>query len=245
MGNLRISNGQGICLPDNFYHAKSNKRKRSLPIVKPGSVRKTAPEFSQKTTSEFLQKSSRGGNNSSSKRGRPPRLKPRDSLDSCASSDTSSGAWGSLDLFIPLLSNFEGYNNPFRDVDNCLRRIPNESSKNVEDKLLIRTFDVINPPPLWAESPSKKSGGLFDNFKSSITSIFCPKIRSSTKSEKLLNSNICGRRLTLDGEIQYLVECDLPQGPASPTLDWIMTLYPGVEDLISWHLLSLAVWPKF
>jgi len=190
-----------------------------MPIVKPGSVRKTAPAFSQKSSEVFLKASLRGGSNNSSKRGRPPRFKPRDSLDSCTSSETSSGAWGSLDLFIPLPSNFEGYNNPFRDVDNCLRRIPSESSKNVEDKLLIRTFDVINPPPLWGESPSKKSaGGLFDNFKSSISSIFCPKIRS-TKSEKLFNSNICGRRLTLDGEIQYLVECDLPQSQVPPTID--------------------------
>jgi hypothetical protein len=154
-----------------------------------GAVRKTAPRFQQKKEAFH-----RGhGLFRGLKRGRPPRLKPRDSFDS-GGSDASSG---SLDLFIPVPVDFEGFNNPFRDVDNCLRRIVPKSAKTGDE--------VIAPP---AESR------LFGAPKeTSLTKIFC-----SGKLD-LAEALTCARRLTLEGEVQYLVEREYPAGPMSPTLD--------------------------
>jgi hypothetical protein len=208
--------------------SSNNKRKRNniqqqiaANNFKPGSVRKTAFLQQHQKKDFFHRTSLRGGalsNNKrfSNKRGRPSKLK--EAFD--GSSDASNG---SLDTFIPTPKNFEGFNNPFRDVDNCLRTIETSS------KFEIRTFDVIMPPPVptWDEACSKT--GLFDenssNNSTSKTGLFDGKTSNNLSSifcSTKKCDNVCcnARRLTLDGEIQYLVDRDLPQGgPVSPRVE--------------------------
>ena len=178
-----------------FWHS-GIQNKNNYCILFPGSVRKTAPAFQQQHKEIFFKSSLRG----SFKRGRPIKPMPRDSFDSCNGSDASS--CGSLDSFIPLPKNFRGRNNPFRDVDNCLRIIPDKS----ED---IRTFDEVisvKQPPLWKRESN-----------SDLNSMFCSKLRKRSRSERpLCVTTTCARRLTLDGEIQYLVERECPLGLLSP-----------------------------
>ena len=151
-----------------------------------GSVRKTAPAFQQQHKEIFFKSSLRG----SFKRGRP--VKPKDNFDSCTGSDASS--FGSLDTFIPLPKDFRGVNNPFRDVDNCLRLIP---SKNEDVRTCSEEVISVRQPPLWKRETI-----------SDFNSTFCSKMRKRSRSERhfLGVTTTSARRLTLDGEIQYLVE---------------------------------------
>ena len=174
--------------PHSFNKISKRKVKPQLAGIQTGAVRKTAAASSLQLKKDPFQRGSK-------QRGRPPRFKkPRDSFDSCHScSDASSGSWGSLDLFIPPPSDFEGFNNPFRDVDNCLRLV-RKSSKNVI---------------------SDRRTGLFEDATSKPSSI--GSIFSESKASPELPT--CARRLTWDGHVQYLVERDAPPGPMSPVLD--------------------------
>lgn len=182
--------------PPSFNKISKRKVQPQLSGIQSGAVRKTAAAASLKKDQFQRNPSVRG----SKQRGRPPRFKkPRDSFDSC--SDASSGSWGSLDLFIPPPSDFEGFNNPFRDVDNCLRLVQKSSDKNV--------IKVRNG-----------KSGLFEEeeepiLKPSISSIFS----GNNESKASPDFSTCARRLTWDGHVQYLIERDVPQGPISPTVD--------------------------
>jgi hypothetical protein len=171
---------------DSLHHSfnKISKRKvqNLFPVSQSGAVRKTAAGNQQKK--DIFRRNN-------SKRGRPPRFnKPRDSFDSCNSSDASSSGWGSLDLFIPPPSDFDGFNNPFRDVDNCLRVVGKIEKNVIKDRNQKPRLFEINLEPV--------AGSIFGGPKESK-----PSTELTT----------CARRLTVDGELQFLVERDLPPGP--------------------------------
>lgn len=210
-----FSSGSSLSSQDNMFNRRHKRKRPLVPLsnMGQGAVRKTAPVFLNKKDLFNL--------SSKAKRGRPTKYKARDSLDSCGSSDASSSTRGTLELFIPPPTDFEGYNNPFRDVDNCLRLLPEKCSKTDDDS--VKSFDVIKPAailPMAAPPYSKKGTGLFDDLKtsSSFSSIFGTgtRRRPTLGKDKIVT---CARRLTLDGEIQYLIEWDTPPGPIPTPLD--------------------------
>ena len=119
---------------------------------------------------------------------RNSKLKPRDSFDSDITNNR-----GTLNSFIPIPSNFEGVNNPFcNDIKGLSGRPPSPGS---------------NPP----EQPPNGKGIFLDDLK--LSSIFGAETRIS-KGETF---NVVARRLTINGDIQYLINWERDNFKSSPT----------------------------